>query len=251
MNLDNLLVQEDNKILIITINRAEKYNALSQGVMDDLAATFAYAKTIKGLKGIILTGVGDKAFVAGADISGFQQLDVDKAQELAERGHTIFNAIERMSVPVIAVVNGFALGGGCELAMACHIRIATPNAKFIAGYGGTQRLVQYIGKARALEMHLTADAIDAATALSWGLVNYVEADKDSAMAKAASLIEKIAAKGPIAIAHAIEAVNAYYEEGTDGFGKEIELFATLFNTTDVREGVLAFLEKRKADFQGK
>lgn len=260
MHLDNLLLEENNLILTITINRAEKYNALSQAVMNDLASAFAYAKTIDGLKGIILTGAGDKAFVAGADISGFQQLDTLTAKELAQRGHDIFNTIEQMSVPVIAVVNGFALGGGCELSMACHMRIATPNAKFgqpevnlgiIAGYGGTQRLIQYIGKARALEMHLSADTIDATTALAWGLVNYIETDKDGAIAKAVSIIDKIATKGPVAIAKAIEAVNAYYEVGMDGFQKEIDLFASLFDTSDVREGVRAFLEKRKADFKGK
>lgn len=260
MHLDNLLLEENNLILTITINRAEKYNALSQDVMNDLASAFSYAKTITSLKGIILTGAGDKAFVAGADISGFQQLDVHTAKILAQRGHDIFKIIEEMSVPVIAVVNGFALGGGCELAMACHMRIATPNAKFgqpevnlgiIAGYGGTQRLVQYIGKARALEMHLTADTIEANTALNWGLVNYLEPDKESALVKANSLIDKIATKGPIAVARAIEAINAYFTEGIDGFEKEVDLFASLFNTSDVREGVSAFLEKRKADFKGK
>jgi len=259
MEYANLLVEEKDNILTIIINRPDKYNALSQGVMQDLKAAFAFALTQKHLCGIILTGSGDKAFVAGADISGFMDLTPEMAQQLAQQGHDIFNAIERMPIPVVAVVNGFALGGGCELSMACHMRIATPNAKFgqpevnlgiIAGYGGTQRLVQYIGKARALELHLTADTITADTALAWGLVNYVEDDKEAALAKAVTVINKISTKGPVAIASAIEGINAYFDEGTDGFQKEIALFAALFTTEDVREGVSAFLEKRKPNFKG-
>jgi enoyl-CoA hydratase len=157
-------------------------------------------------------------------------------------------------------VNGFALGGGCELSMACHMRIATSNAKFgqpevnlgiIAGYGGTQRLTQYIGKAKSLELHLTADMIDAITAEKWGLVNYVEESKEAALEKAKSIIQKIASKGPNAVAKVIECINAYYTDGVNGFAKEVESFGDLFDTPDVKEGVQAFLEKRKASFERK
>ncbi|HNF49322.1 MAG TPA: enoyl-CoA hydratase-related protein, partial [Chitinophagales bacterium] len=189
----------------------------------------------------------------------FAGLDIIKAKELAQRGHDIFFSVEHMPIPVIAVVNGFALGGGCELSMACHMRIATQNAKFgqpevnlgiIAGYGGTQRLTQYIGKAKSIELHLTADMIDAQTALNLGLVNYVEPDKNAALDKAKSIIQKIATKGPVAVAKAIECINAYYKDGVDGFAYEVSAFGDLFNTTDVKEGVDAFLNKRKPEFKG-
>lgn len=260
MELQHILWDFSEGILTLTLNRPDKLNALNEATILDIKAAFEAAQQLNGLKGIILTGAGEKAFVAGADIAEFQGLDVAKAKALAARGHAIFNTIEQMPVPVIAVVNGFALGGGCELSMACHIRIATPNAKFgqpevnlgiIAGYGGTQRLIQYIGKARALELHMTADMIDAATALQWGLVNYVEENKEAALAKANAIISKTSAKGPVAIAKVIECVNAYYTEGKDGFQTEIDAFGTIFNTEDVTEGVSAFLEKRKAAFKGR
>jgi enoyl-CoA hydratase len=218
------------------------------------------ARKTPDLKGIIITGAGEKAFVAGADISEFSGINMENAKALAQRGQDIFFLIEHTAIPVIAVVNGFALGGGCELSMACHLRIATPNAKFgqpevnlgiIAGYGGTQRLIQYIGKAKALELHLTADMIDAQTALNLGLLNYIEADKTAALEKAKSIIQKIATKGPVAIAKVIECTNAYYKDGVDGFDYEVNAFASLFHTEDVKEGVSAFLEKRKPEFKGK
>ncbi|HPA35390.1 MAG TPA: enoyl-CoA hydratase-related protein [Chitinophagales bacterium] len=261
MQFSNLLWEIDaDNVLTITINRADKLNALNSATMQDISAAFDAAKSIDGLKGIILTGAGEKAFVAGADISEFQSLDVLQAKALAQRGHDTFFAIERMPIPVVAVVNGFALGGGCELSMACHLRIATPNAKFgqpevnlgiIAGYGGTQRLIQYIGKTKALELHLTADMIDAQTALQLGLLNYVEADKNAALEKAKSIILKIATKGPIAVAKVIECTNAYFKEDVDGFAYEVNAFGDIFNTEDVKEGVAAFLEKRKPEFKRK
>ena len=260
MNFNNLLWEISDNILTITINRADKLNALNGETILEIKDAFTAARKIENLKGIIITGAGEKAFVAGADIAEFQGLDTSKAKELAQRGHDIFFLIEHTSVPVIAVVNGFALGGGCELSMACHLRIATTNAKFgqpevnlgiIAGYGGTQRLIQYIGKAKALELHLTADMIDAQTALNLGLVNYVEADKNAAIEKAKSIIQKIATKGPVAIAKVIECTNAYYKDGVDGFEYEVNAFASIFRTDDVKEGVSAFLEKRKPDFKGK
>ena len=260
MDFKNLLWEISDGVLTITINRPDKLNALNGETILEIEQAFKQAHRTEGLKGIIITGAGEKAFVAGADISEFKGLDIAKAKQLAQRGHDIFNSIEHTAVPVIAVVNGFALGGGCELSMACHMRIATPNAKFgqpevnlgiIAGYGGTQRLVQYIGKAKALELHLTADMIDAATAEKLGLVNYVVENKEAALAKAKAIIDKIGAKGPVAVAKVIECTNAYYKEGVDGFAYEVNAFADLFKTEDVHEGVNAFLEKRKADFKGK
>lgn len=260
MTFNNLLWEINDNILTLTINRADKLNALNSDTILEIQTAFVEAKKIAGLKGILLTGAGEKAFVAGADISEFSHLDMQTAKALAQRGHDIFFLIERMPIPVIAIVNGFALGGGCELSMACHMRIATPNAKFgqpevnlgiIAGYGGTQRLIQYIGKAKALELHLTADMIDAQTALNLGLVNYVEQDKNAAIEKAKSIIQKIATKGPVAVAKVIECTNAYFKEDVDGFAYEVNAFADIFRTEDVREGVAAFLEKRKPEFKGK
>ncbi|MFN8236911.1 MAG: enoyl-CoA hydratase-related protein [Chitinophagales bacterium] len=260
MDFRNLLWEINDNILHLTINRADKLNALNGDTIVEIQTAFEEARKIHGLKGVILTGAGEKAFVAGADIAEFQGLDIQSAKSLAQRGHDIFFSIEHMPVPVIAVVNGFALGGGCELSMACHMRIATANAKFgqpevnlgiIAGYGGTQRLVQYIGKAKALELHLTADLIDAQTALNLGLVNYVEQDKNTAIEKATAIINKIATKGPVAVAKVIECTNAYFKEGVDGFAYEVNAFGDLFKTEDVMEGVAAFLEKRKPDFKGK
>ena len=260
MEFKNLLWEITDNILLLTINRADKLNALNGETILEIQAAFTEAKKTAGLKGIIVTGAGEKAFVAGADISEFHALDMQQAKALAQRGHDIFFLIEQMQIPVIAVVNGFALGGGCELSMACHMRVATANAKFgqpevnlgiIAGYGGTQRLIQYIGKSKALELHLTADMIDAQTALNLGLLNYIEADKTTALEKAKTIINKIATKGPVAVAKVIECTNAYYKDGVDGFDFEGNAFASLFHTEDVKEGVTAFLEKRKPEFKGK
>ncbi|HNY55415.1 MAG: enoyl-CoA hydratase/isomerase family protein [Sphingobacteriales bacterium] len=260
MEFKNLLWEITDNILLLTINRADKLNALNGETILEIQAAFTEAKKTAGLKGIIVTGAGEKAFVAGADISEFHALDMQQAKALAQRGHDIFFLIEHMQIPVIAVVNGFALGGGCELSMACHMRVATANAKFgqpevnlgiIAGYGGTQRLIQYIGKSKALELHLTADMIDAQTALNLGLLNYIETDKTAALEKAKTIINKIATKGPVAVAKVIECTNAYYKDGVDGFDFEVNAFASLFHTEDVKEGVSAFLEKRKPEFKGK
>ena len=260
MEFKNLLWEITDNILLLTVNRADKLNALNGETILEIQAAFTEAKKTAGLKGIIVTGAGEKAFVAGADISEFHALDMQQAKALAQRGHDIFFLIEHMQIPVIAVVNGFALGGGCELSMACHMRVATANAKFgqpevnlgiIAGYGGTQRLIQYIGKSKALELHLTADMIDAQTALNLGLLNYIEADKTTALEKAKTIINKIATKGPVAVAKVIECTNAYYKDGVDGFDFEVNAFASLFHTDDVKEGVSAFLEKRKPEFKGK
>lgn len=260
MEFRNLLWSLEDGILTITINRPDKLNALNEETILELRAAFTTAKDVSNLKGIILTGSGEKAFVAGADISEFVGKNPEQAKALAQRGHDIFNSIEAMPVPVIALVNGFALGGGCELSMACHLRIATPNAKFgqpevnlgiIAGYGGTQRLIQYVGKARSLELHLTADMIDAEKALHYGLVNYIEMNKQTAMEKAVYLLNKIGSKGPVAVSKVIQVTNDYFKDGVDGFASEIEAFGDIFNSTDVEEGVSAFLEKRKPNFTGR
>ena len=211
------------------------------------------------IKSVIITGAGNKAFVAGADISEFGNLSIEEGKKLAKRGQDIFNRIENNNKPIIAAVNGFALGGGCELAMACHFRIASENAKFgqpevnlglIPGYGGTQRLTQLIGKGRAIELLISANIIDAATALQYGLVNYV-VPQDELLNKAKTLLENINTKAPLAVAACIKAANAVWNENKNGFDEEIELFGNCFGTEDMKEGSSAFLEKRKAIFTGK
>lgn len=260
MVYENLQVSLENGIATVTITREKALNALNRQTMTELQHFFSEnAPSISGLKGVILTGAGEKAFVAGADITEFQGLSPEQGKALAQRGQDIFFLIERFPKPVIAAVNGFALGGGCELAMACHLRIAGEKARFgqpevnlglIPGYGGTQRLIQYIGKTKAAELLMTADMIGAEEALRLGLVNSVVPAGEE-VAGATALLEKIATKAPIAIAKVIESINAYFEAGTDGFAKEVDAFGECCATDDFREGAAAFVEKRKADFQGK
>ncbi len=255
---ENLLINELNGILTVTINRPEALNALNKATMQNLADFFGEALTqIAQIKGIIITGAGAKAFVAGADISEFTQLDAQAALEMAQTGQDIFFQIEQFPRPVIAAVNGFALGGGCELAMACHLRIAGEKAKFgqpevnlgiMPGYGGTQRLCQLVGKAKALELIMTADIIGAEEAHRLGLANHVVAAGEE-VNKATEIITKIAAKAPLAIQKAITCVNAYYQEGKDGYQTEIAEFAACVRTNDFKEGATAFLEKRKPVFK--
>jgi enoyl-CoA hydratase len=259
MTYKNILLEEQDGILMVTINRAKALNALNTQTMLELKQLFTEdIPQRQGLTGIILTGAGEKAFVAGADIKEFLGLDASKGEEMAQRGQDIFFAIERCAKPVVAVVNGFALGGGCELAMACHMRIATANARFgqpevnlgiIPGYGGTQRLIQYIGKTKATELLLTGDMITADEALQLGLVNYV-LPQGEAIEKAKGLLHKIAAKGPIAISKVIASVNAYFQYDEDGFAREVREFGYTTGTADFKEGASAFIEKRKADFKG-
>jgi enoyl-CoA hydratase len=254
----NLLLREENGILIVTINREKALNALNTQTMLEIKRLFEEDAPQRAIVGVILTGAGPKAFVAGADISEFLELDEEKGREMAQRGHDAFFAIERFPKPVIAAVNGFALGGGCELAMACHIRIAAENARFgqpevnlglIPGYGGTQRLVQHIGKGKALELLLTGDMLSASEALQLGLVNHV-VPQESLLEKAHEILEKIRAKGPIAVAKVIEAVNAYFQSSASGFTAEVEAFGHTTGTSDFKEGASAFLEKRKPVFKG-
>lgn len=259
MTYENLLTSNENGILTITINRPDKLNALNKKTVTEIGEAIAAAKKDAAVKAIIITGAGPKSFVAGADIAEFVGLSIEQGKSLAQAGQDVFRSIETCPKPVIAAVNGFALGGGCELSMACHLRVASDNAKFgqpevnlglIAGYGGTQRLIQYIGKTKAMELHMTADMITAEQALSLGLVNYVVAP-DQLIAKCVEILEKIKSKSPKAITGVINCVDAYFENGVDGFDTEIIEFGECFGTEDFKEGTSAFLEKRKANFSGK
>ncbi len=254
-----LLTSSDNGILTITINRPDKLNALNKDVFADLNAILDEIKTNDDIRSAIITGAGSKAFVAGADISEFGSLDKNDAMALSFHGQEVFEKIENSSKPIVAAVNGFALGGGCELAMACHFRIASENAKFgqpevnlglIPGYGGTQRLVQLIGKGKALELLMSANMVDANEAKQLGLVNHVTS-QESLMAETRKIMELINSKAPLAIAGCIKAVNAVFDETKDGYAVEVAEFGNAFATEDMKEGTSAFLEKRKANFKGK
>ncbi len=254
-----LLTSLENGIFTITINRPDKLNALNRQVMSDLNTVLNEVYSNPEIRSVIITGAGAKAFVAGADISEFVGLNVTEGMWLAKNGQDIFSRIEQAPKPIIACVNGFALGGGCELAMSCHFRIASDNAKFgqpevnlglIPGYGGTQRLVQLIGKGRALELLMSAGMIDAATALQYGLVNYV-VPQEELLIKATAVLTTINSKAPVAVAKCIEAANAVFDETKNGYAIEVTAFGECFGTADMKEGTSAFLEKRKADFTGK
>jgi enoyl-CoA hydratase len=259
MNYNNILSAVNDGIATITINRPSKLNALNSETISELHDAFAKADADANIKVIIITGSGEKAFVAGADISEFAHFSVAKGAELARKGQELlFDFIENLGTPVIAAVNGFALGGGLELAMAAHFRIASDNARMglpevslgvIPGYGGTQRLPQLLGKGRAKEMIMTAGMIDANTALDYGLVNHLVAIEEL-LPLAHKLAGKIGRNSSVAIAAAIGVVNAGYRDGVDGFDAEIEAFGNCFGTEDFAEGTTAFLEKRKADFPG-
>ncbi|MFK7833269.1 MAG: enoyl-CoA hydratase/isomerase family protein [Winogradskyella sp.] len=260
MNYENILSKTTNGITSITINRPKKLNALNKATIEELHEAFKAADKDKNTKVIIITGSGDKAFVAGADISEFADFNVNEGGKLAAQGQAIlFDFVENLKTPVIAAVNGFALGGGLELAMACHFRIASSNAKMglpevslgvIPGYGGTQRLPQLVGKGRAMEMVMTAGMIDANQALSYGLVNHV-VEPDQLVPLAEKIASKIMRNSSVAIGKAIKAINANYTDGKDGYKVEIKQFGKCFGTEDFVEGTTAFLEKRKAEFPGK
>jgi enoyl-CoA hydratase len=254
-----LLASLENSIYTITINRPDKLNALNKDVFTDLNKALDEIENNTAIKSAIITGAGPKAFVAGADISEFGGLNKEQAMALAKRGQDTFARIDNSPKPIVAAVNGFALGGGCELAMACHFRIASDNAKFgqpevnlglIPGYGGTQRLLQLIGKGRAIELLIAANMIDANTALQYGLVNYVTTPEEL-LNKTRSILELINSKAPLAVAACIKAANAVFDESKDGYALEIEEFGNAFATGDMKEGTTAFLEKRKANFSGK
>jgi len=260
MDFENIIVDLKDRIQYVIINRESKLNALNKATLNELHIAITGAFNNAQVGGIIITGAGQKAFVAGADISEFASLDAEGGGKLArEEQVNVFDLIENGPKPVIAAVNGFALGGGLELAMACHIRIASDNAKMglpevtlglIPGYGGTQRLTRLVGKGKALEMIMTADMITAADAFQFGLVNHV-VGQDELLPKAEELLSKMLLRAPLALASAIKAVNAATTPGLDGFEVEIEEFGKCFGTEDLKEGVSAFLEKRKPAFKGK
>lgn len=255
---ENLLVEKRDRIAFITINRPNQLNALNKLTIAELHNALEDVNNDEGVRVIILTGSGEKSFVAGADIKEFADFNIAQGGELAQKGQeTLFTFIERLSKPVIAAVNGFALGGGLELAMASHIRVASNTARMglpevglgvIPGYGGTQRLAQLVGRGKANEMVFTAGMIKADEALTWGLVNHV-VEPAELMAKAEEIAHKIMANSGTAIAAAIRAINAGFEDGKNGYDAEIEEFGKCFGTEEFTEGTTAFLEKRKPNFK--
>lgn len=259
MNYDNILVNKENAIATITINRPTKLNALNVITIQELHHAFNTLELDAATRVIILTGAEEKAFVAGADIAEFAHFSVEEGAQLAAQGQELlFDFVEKLRTPVIAAINGFALGGGLELAMACHFRVASDNAKMglpevslgvIPGYGGTQRLPQLIGKGRAMEMIMTAGMITADDAYRVGLVNHVVPQAEL-LTFCQGIAERILKNSPVAISQAIKAVNANFNDGVNGYETEIKSFGKCFGTEDFKEGTTAFLEKRKADFKG-
>lgn len=257
MNYKNLITEQNNGILIVKINRPEQLNALNRETLNEISNLFDKLRNDNAVKVIIITGAGEKAFVAGADIKEFYKFSVTEGKNLSKEGHKkVFDKIENFNKPVIAAINGYALGGGLELAMACHIRIASENAKMglpelslglIPGYGGTQRLAQIVGKSKAFEMILSAEMISAYEAKEYKLVNMV-CKQNELLQKAISIAKKILNNSPSAIEKAITAINAGFNKS--GFNTEIELFGECFKTNDFKEGTTAFIEKRKANFKG-
>lgn len=259
MNYENIIVTTENSIAAVTINRPAKLNALNVATIQELHHAFNTLELNTEIRSIILTGSGEKAFVAGADIAEFAHFSVEEGAQLAAQGQEIlFDFVEKLKTPVIAAINGFALGGGLELAMACHIRVAADNAKMglpevslgvIPGYGGTQRLPQLIGKGRALEMILTAGMVSAQEAYRIGLVNHI-VPQTELLSFCNGIANNIIKNSPLAIAQAMKAVNANFKDGVNGYETEIKAFGKCFGTNDFKEGTTAFLEKRKANFKG-
>lgn len=258
MSYQYIQTETKQDVQIILINRPDKMNALNKALISELDLAIQEVYENNALKGAVISGVGNKAFAAGADISEFMGLQADDARKLAETGHAVFNKIENCPKPVIAAVNGFALGGGCELAMACHMRIAGETARFgqpevnlgiVPGYGGTQRMAHLVGKGKAFELLMTADMINGQEAKALGLVNKL-GHNDSLVDSAIEIILKIATKAPLAIKGVVESINAAYQENVDGFQKEIDTFASCASSGDFQEGATAFIEKRKANFKG-
>ena len=259
MKFKNIQIDREAPWALITVNRPDKLNALNKATISELHQAFKTLDADNAIRVIILTGKGEKAFVAGADISEFANFSVKEGASLSAHGQkSLFDFIEQLQTPVIAAINGYALGGGLELAMACHIRLASNNARLglpevslglIPGYGGTQRLPQLIGKGRAFEMIMTSGMIDAEKAAEYGLVNHVTAP-DDLLAQAKKMAGKIANNSPTAIRYAIKAINAGFMYDADGFKTEVKAFGKCFGTADFKEGTTAFLEKRKARFSG-
>lgn len=256
--MENLKIDHSDGIVTIAISRPEAMNALNLKTLSELIVVLQQTYQQPDYRGIILTGDGEKAFVAGADIKELSALTQDQALAFAQNGHRLFKLMEDCPKPVIAAVNGYALGGGCELAMACHIRIASENAKFgqpevnlgiIPGYGGTQRLTQLVGRGKALELMMTGDLISAMEAKEIGLVNHVVA-KDELMSSAGKMMSRILSKGPVAVANVIRSVNAGFNFEFAGYEAEAQSFAACTTTRDFVEGTNAFIEKRQPQFKG-
>lgn len=257
-DFNNLKLTHDNHILTITISRPERLNALNIQTIDEIGDAIQEAVDNDAVRGIIITGEGEKAFVAGADINEISELNELNSRKFSESGQDVFSSIESCEKPVIAAVNGFALGGGCELAMACHIRIASENAKFgqpevklgiIPGYGGTQRLTQLVGKGKALELMMTGEMISANEALRLGLVNYV-VPVEELITSSRNMLDKILKQAPIAISTVINCVNSVFHAESNGYQTEANGFMICCRTEDFKEGTTAFLEKRDPIFKG-
>ncbi len=259
MEYDNILVELEDDLAVVTVNRPKKLNALNTATIKELHLAFKALQSNNKIRVIILTGAGDKAFVAGADISEFSHFDTKQGGQLAAQGQELlFDFVENLKKPVIAAINGFALGGGLELAMSCHFRIASHNARMglpevslgvIPGYGGTQRLPQLVGKGRAMEMIMTGGMIDVERAIEYGLVNHI-ASSEELLDYCRNIAKKIAKNSPMAISQAIKAINAGFKNDVRGFEVEVNAFGQCFGTDDFKEGTTAFLEKRKASFPG-
>lgn len=256
---NNISLEINNGILTIIIDRAEKMNALNLDTVEELRTAFQKVYDDKEIKGVIVTGQGEKAFVAGADIKEIAELNEVNGRKFSENGQEVFALIENCHKPIIAAVNGYALGGGCELAMACHIRVAVKSAKFgqpevnlgiIPGYGGTQRLTQLIGKGRALELMMTGDMVSAQKAKKLGLVNHVVDTQSELIEKCEAILEKITTKAPLAVGMVITCVNACYTHDENGYQTEANSFSSCCKSEDFIEGTTAFLEKREPDFKG-
>lgn len=260
MTYENILTEQTGGLAVITINRPTKLNALNRATITELHEAFKALNADATVRVIIVTGSGEKAFVAGADIAEFSSFTIEEGQKLAALGQELlFDLVQNLSTPVIAAVNGFALGGGLELAMAAHFRVASDNAKMglpevslgvIPGYGGTQRLPQLVGKGRAMEMIMTAGMVSAEEAKAYGLVNHVVSQAEL-LDFCKGIAAKIMKNSPVAISRAIEAINANYEDGVNGYNVEVTAFGESFGTADFKEGTTAFLEKRRAEFSGK
>lgn len=260
MSYNNIIVTVEDAVMSITINRPKQLNALNGETIAELSNAFKEGESNSSVRAIIVTGTGDKAFVAGADIKEFAEFSIEEGRELSRNGHqTLFDLVENLSTPVIAAINGYCLGGGLELAMSCHIRVASDNAMMglpevslgvIPGYGGTQRLTQLIGKGKAFELIMTAGMMKADEAKEWGLVNHVTFQNEL-LGMANKIASRIAKNSPKAIGLAIEAVNAGQVDGVNGFNVEIEKFGESFGTEDFKIGTQAFLNKEKPTFTGK
>ncbi len=259
MIYETILTEKDGRIFQITLNRPKQLNALNTNVFAELESAIDLAIADQEVWALLITGSGEKAFAAGADIKEFVNFNAQQAKELSANGQRILAKIENSPKPVLAALNGFALGGGCELAMACHLRVASENAKFgqpevslglTPGYAGTQRLTRLIGRTKATELLLTAGMINAQEALQLGLVNYV-VPQANLMTKSKNILSRILKQSPVAIAGVLKCVNAYFDKNTNGFNSEIEEFARCFESEDFKEGTSAFMERRKANFIGK